>query len=143
MKAGTVDLATSTGEILINRLECLFTVSIKVSTGDLKITKMKCGSLLTDGSTGDIKLVNTLASERFDIRRSTGDVTFENCDAGELAVKTSTGDVTGSLLSDKIFITKSSTGSIHVPETTSGGICRITTSTGDVKIRVGNKGWTD
>lgn len=83
-------------------------------------------------------------SVRRAIKRSTGDVTFENCDAGELAVKTSTGDVTGLLRSGKVFLVETSTGSVDVPaDEFRAGACRITTSTGDIKIRVGNKGWTD
>ena len=51
-------------------------------------------------------------------------------------VETDTGDVTGSLLSDKVFITKSDTGSIDVPKTVTGGKCEITTDTGDIKIEI-------
>ena len=51
-------------------------------------------------------------------------------------VNTSTGDVNGTLLSEKIFITDTSTGRVSVPKTTSGGKCEITTSTGDINIGI-------
>ena len=60
-------------------------------------------------------------------------------DAGELTVLTGTGDVTGSLLSAKVFITHSDTGMVDVPETTTGGKCKITTDTGDISMDVLNK----
>ena len=72
----------------------------------------------------------------FSIERSTGDVRFTDCDAAEICVKTDTGDVTGSLLSDKVFITNTDTGSVNVPETISGGKCEIITDTGDIKITI-------
>jgi DUF4097 and DUF4098 domain-containing protein YvlB len=61
-------------------------------------------------------------------------VNFNACDATEIFVKTSTGNVAGSLLSSKVFIANTSTGSIDVPKTTSGGRCEIITSTGNIKI---------
>ena len=62
---------------------------------------------------------------------------LEDCDAGELLISTDTGDVHGTLLTEKIFLVRSSTGEIHVPETVSGGKCKITTSTGDIHIEIG------
>ncbi|MBR6498752.1 MAG: DUF4097 family beta strand repeat protein, partial [Clostridia bacterium] len=79
-------------------------------------------------------LKDVIASGAMNIQRSTGDVTFEKCDAAELTIKTDTGDVTGSLLSEKVFIAKSDTGSVKVPETTSGGKCKVTTDTGKIKL---------
>ena len=46
--------------------------------------------------------------------------------------ETSTGKVKGHLLTDKIFVTSTSTGKVRVPSTESGGICKVTTSTGDI-----------
>jgi len=64
-------------------------------------------------------------------------VVFEGCDAGEIYVDTDTGDVSGTLLSDKVFIVKTDTGKIDVPNSISGGRCEIETDTGDVKISIG------
>jgi hypothetical protein len=40
------------------------------------------------------------------------------------------------LLSEKVFITKSDTGRIDVPETVTGGKCKITTDTGSIRIYI-------
>ena len=61
---------------------------------------------------------------------------FNGCDADEIYVKTDTGDVTGSLRSDKVFITNTDTGGVDVPKTVHCGRCEIITNTGDVKITV-------
>lgn len=74
--------------------------------------------------------------ERFSIERDTGDVRFESCDAGQITVKTSTGDVTGTLRTEKVFLTKRSTGAVDVPESGTGSKCEITTSTGDISIQI-------
>jgi DUF4097 and DUF4098 domain-containing protein YvlB len=81
-------------------------------------------------------LESVIAIEKLDIKRSTGDVSFKGSDANAIFVKTTTGDVCGSLLSDKVYITNTSTGNINVPNSIVGGRCEITTSTGDIKITV-------
>lgn len=126
-----VDIECSTGDIDIGSF-MFGTLKTKISTGDISIKNTNCEKLISTGSTGDIKLQNVIASLEFNIKRSTGDITFDNCDAGEMTVKTSTGDVIGTLLTDKVFVTDSSTGDIKVPEGTSGGKCNVKTSTGDI-----------
>ena len=108
----------------------------RVSTGRVKLVGLACGNLSTDGSTGDVTLKDTVASGAFRIERSTGDVKFDNADAGEINVKTSTGDVTGTLRSEKIFFAESDTGKISVPKSITGGKCEITTETGDIDIEI-------
>ena len=134
-KFGSIDIATSTGDIIIAGVTCEGDIVINVSTGKANLTDIKCKSLISDGSTGDFSLKNVIATEKFSIERSTGDVKFDDCDATEIWVKTDTGDVTGYLLSEKIFITQTSTGDVLVPKSTNGGKCEITTSTGDIYIK--------
>jgi len=81
-------------------------------------------------------LKNVNAAEKFSIERSTGDVKFDGCDAAEVFVKTDTGDVTGTLLSEKVFIVETDTGKVDVPKTVNGGRCEITTDTGDINISI-------
>ena len=81
-------------------------------------------------------LKNVIAGEGFSIERSTGDVGFDACDAAAISVKTETDDVTGSLLSSKIFITRTDTGKVDVPTTVSGGVCEIPTDTGHIRISI-------
>ena len=134
-KFGSIDISTSTGDITITGVTCEGDIVINVSTGRANLTDIKCKSFISDGSTGDISLKNVIATEKFSIERSTGDVKFDACDATEIWVETDTGDVTGKLLSEKIFITQTSTGDVHVPKSTNGGKCEITTSTGDIYMK--------
>ena len=111
-------------------------IDIECSTGDVNINSVNCDDLEIKLSTGDITLKNVVATAEFDIKSSTGDVRFDGCDAGDISVKTSTGDVTGTLLTDKIFSAKTSTGDINVPKSKTGGKCEINTSTGDIFIEI-------
>ena len=57
-------------------------------------------------------------------------------DGGQILIKTDTGKVSGSLLSDKVFIIETDTGRKDYPKTTTGGKCEITTDTGDIIITI-------
>lgn len=136
INAGSLHLSVSTGKITLDKIDCAGDVTVKVSTGKTVITDTKCANLTSNGSTGAMILTNAVASEGISINRSTGDVKLEGCDAAELHIKTNTGDVKGSLLSEKVFITESDTGHINIPKTTSGGVCEISTDTGNINITV-------
>lgn len=130
-----LDIKLSTGDIGIKN-SSLGEARLTVTTGDVMLNNIKCRSLTSFGSTGDIDLKNVVATEKFYLKRSTGDIYFAGCDAAEIEAKTSTGDITGSLLSEKIFFTKTSTGDVKVPESMSGAKCDVETSTGDIILKI-------
>ena len=129
---------TGSGDIALENIHCMGEIQISVSTGNVKLKNITCKTLMSTGNTGKIVLKNVIASEKFSIKRSTGDVKFDGCDAAEISVATGTGDVSGTLLSEKKFMPKTSTGDIEVPKTENGGLCEITTSTGDIEIMIKN-----
>lgn len=132
------DLELSTGDIEIENLNCNGDLKIEVSTGESFLKKVICKNFYSTGSTGELFLSNVIVSYNMEIQRNTGDVKFDRCDAGNIVVETSTGDVTGTFLTNKIFIIDTSTGDKKVPESNTGGKCKITTSTGDVVIDIVN-----
>ncbi len=136
LSAGALDLSVSTGAVTISDVRCDGSIHVGVSTGRASLTDVVCQSLTSNGSTGGISMKGVLVSNRCAIERSTGDVSFDRCDAGEIFVRTSTGSVRGTLLSEKQFDASSSTGSIEVPKSTTGGRCEINTGTGNIKIEI-------
>lgn len=130
-----IDVSVSTGKVQVSNIEC-GDIKINVSTGKTEITNTKCNNIESKGSTGAVELKNVIATENISVKRSTGDVKFEKSDAKEIFVETATGAVTGTLLSEKVFIAETSTGRMDVPKTTTGGRCEITTSTGDIRIKI-------
>ena len=136
ISASSLDLKTSTGDITAFGITSDGNITIDVSTGKSYLSNITCKNLSSTGSTGDISLTNVVATEKISIKRSTGDLKLEGSDAAELYIITDTGNVKGSLLTNKIFITKSNTGRINVPNSITGGRCEITTNTGDIKISI-------
>ena len=64
----------------------------------------------------------------------TGDIKFDQCDALNIFVETTTGSVKGTIMTSKIFNCQSTSGSVHYPDTYTGGICKIKTTTGTINI---------
>ena len=133
---GNLSTVTSTGKNEIRLAECAGNLEVNVSTGKSLLSDINCANLASTGDTGDIGMSNVIASGQFSIKRETGDVSFDRCDAAEIYVTTDTGDVTGTFLSEKIFQVRTDTGKVNVPESWSGGKCKIETDTGDIKISV-------
>ncbi|MBO4579632.1 MAG: DUF4097 family beta strand repeat protein [Clostridiales bacterium] len=136
IEAEEMTLSSDTGKIELTDVDIKGDLRVNEHTGDVILKKVNCANFNTEGSTSDLSLTDVFATTKFDFKRSTGDVKFRNSDASEITVRTSTGDVSGSLSSDKTFITSSDTGDIKVPQGTSGGRCEISTDTGDITISI-------
>lgn len=136
ISAGSLDITVSTGKVTVSSVTCEGDITVGVSSGKAYLTDVTCKNLTSTGSTGDVSLRNVISKEKISVERSTGDVTLDRSDAADLFITTSTGDVEGSLLTDKVFITKTDTGCINVPNSITGGRCEITTETGDIKISI-------
>ena len=96
------------------------------------MNNVSCNKFDIKISTGKTKLTNVLVTTDFTLNGSTGDVLFDSFDALNIYVDITTGDVKGTILTEKIFNAKSGTGKVNVPETYSGGVCKVRTSTGNI-----------
>lgn len=134
--AEAFDFSVSTGRITAYDLACERDIKVSVSTGKTELRNIECKNVISEGNTGAMYMENVIAADKISIKRSTGNVDFEVCDAAEIFIQTDTGNIRGSLLSDKIFFASSDTGRIDVPKTMTGGKCEITTDTGDIKITI-------
>lgn len=131
-----LDIAVSTGKVTVTHVNCIGNLSLSLSTGDVTAKSVLCKNLTSTGSTGDLILEDVCISEKLTAKRSTGDVALKDITAGEIDITTDTGDVTGNLSEAMIFIASTDTGDISVPQSTTGGPCKITTDTGDIIITV-------
>ncbi len=136
IKAKSLDISVSTGNVSVKDSEFSEDVKIRVSTGKTELVGVSCKDLISNGDTGDITLNSVVASDKIFIERSTGDVKLNRCDASALDIGTDTGDISGHLLSGKIFMAESDTGDVKVPMPSGENICKITSDTGDIIFTV-------
>ena len=127
-------IKNSTGDVEVKNSNVGGNLKVETRTGDIELAGVKCNKLDVKVSTGDTELSNTLVTTDLNLTSSTGDVKFDGFDAANIYVAVKTGNVKGTILTNKIFIARSETGNVKVPETLTGGICKITASTGDIKI---------
>lgn len=131
-----LDLSATTGQVTASNVTCSGDVTVLTSSGKVRLTEVACQNLRSTGNTGNLELTHVVAVGSFELARSTGDIRFDRCDAAQITATTDTGNVTGSLLSEKIFIAQSSTGRVTVPKTATGGLCEIRTDTGNLTITI-------
>ena len=136
VSASELTLSVSTGAVSVSNTAIVGDISVNVSTGRAELDTVSCTKLTSNGDTGDIVLKNVVALQSFSIEGTPGTVTFDKSDAVDIFVKTSTGRVTGTLLSEKVFVANASTGYVDVPKDGIGGRCEITTTTGDIRISI-------
>ena len=134
-EAKSIQVETDTGKAIVTDAVAKSTLNVKTNTGNAELTECRAVDIFVDTDTGKAKLTDVVASGKMDVNTDTGDVVLDGCDAAEIEIETDTGDVRGTFLTPKIVYAQSNTGRIEVPRSTTGGICEITTDTGDISIR--------
>ncbi|MBE6698174.1 MAG: DUF4097 domain-containing protein [Ruminococcaceae bacterium] len=134
VKASNVTVETSTGKAIVQGIAAAQVLRVSVTTGNAELSDCTAAEIRVQTTTGKAKLSDVVASGRMEIEASTGDVQLDSCDAAEMQIETDTGDVTGSIRTPKVIFARSDTGRIRVPKSTTGGICDISTDTGDIII---------
>ena len=136
ISVGSLAISVKTGKITASGIRCQGHAELRVTTGKTDLTLFECQSFTSWGSTGGIRMQGLWAEDKLSVERTTGDVQLDRCDAGEIFIKTETGDVTGTLLTEKLFMASTDTGRVKVPKTPTGGQCQVTTDTGDIELSI-------
>ncbi len=136
LNAKNISLTADTGNASLNEVSAEEKIFIKRSTGNINLNNVHAKDYESQSSTGHVNFKDVVINNHIQIKTSTGDVRLEDSDAATLKIETSTGDVKGTLLTSKIFYVKTDTGKVNVPTSTEGGLCEITTDTGDVNISI-------
>ena len=134
-EAQSIQIETDTGKAIVTDAVAKSTLNVTTNTGNAELSGCRAVDIFVETDTGKAKLTDVVASGKMDIETDTGDVVLDGCDAAEVEIKTDTGDVRGTFLTPKIVYAQSNTGRVEVPRATNGGICEITTDTGDINIQ--------
>ena len=133
----TLNVDISTGKTSLNHVNS-GDITLTHTTGKVNFETVRASNVTINGSTGKVNLTDAIFTGHLFIKTSTGDVTFKNSDANTIEVIGETSDVTGNLLTGKTFITSTTTGKNRPQSGSTGNECKITTTTGDIIITVGN-----
>ena len=111
-------------------------ITIENNVGEIELTELSCKKLFVTLNADDISLQRVIASEGLYIKNNTGDIEFEECDAPIVSVENVTGDIEGSLLTEKQFDAKTTTGRVNIPESSGEGSCKLRTNTGNIQVEI-------
>lgn len=136
MSLKNLTLSGSTGNIRLHSVTVAEKLEITKSTGKTELSNIQCQSLTVKSTTGKHILKNVVASGDVKLEATTGNISLENVDGAALSIQTTTGNVTGTVLSEKVFQAETETGKVSVPQTKSGGICHIKTTTGKIQLTI-------
>ncbi len=135
VKASRLSARSTSGDVSLSSVEAAIALQMKATSGNLTLTDAACGALTTDCTSGDTALTDVDAYS-IESNSVSGDIKLLRCDASTLSLKATSGDVYGSLLSDKIFSTETTSGNVQLPPSTTGGVCKIKTVSGDIRITI-------
>ena len=102
----------------------------------MHLEDVECANLAGSNSSGKIYCTNVIASSDINLDNSSGGIALEACDAANLKLETTSGSIRGTLLSEKIFVADATSGSVDVPETISGGVCEVATTSGSIRLSI-------
>lgn len=134
LNAKNVKINTGTGSVEIDKGAISEEIKVSTSTGGIVLKNITAKNVRTSSSTASNSLDNVIASSEITSSTSTGSIRFDGIDAPFIKMEASTGSIIGSVLTEKVFVASSSTGSVNVPNTNNGGKCELKTSTGSINV---------
>ena len=105
-------------------------------SGSIEIKNATPTSATVKNTSGSIDLINVVCQGACEVTNTSGSVELDHCDAASFDLKTTSGGIRGTVLTDKTFDCRSTSGSVRVPENGEGGTFKARTTSGGIKITV-------
>lgn len=131
----SLDVKTTSGDVAVGSAVLEERLNVKTVSGNIELSDIECNSLETESTSGDMNFSDAYAAENMHIKSVSGDVSLTGCDSDTLWIKTTSGDVSGSLLTEKTFVTDTESGDVDVPNSV-GGKCEVKTTSGDIEFTI-------
>ncbi len=136
VKAENMKVSCTSGKVTLGNIELTGDLNVENSSGNVEASSVNCTSFSAENTSGGITCSGVIAQDNINAKNTSGSINILQSDAQTLNLKSTSGSIRGTLLSDKIFIAESTSGSVKVPQTTQGGICKVKTTSGSVDITV-------
>ena len=137
IEAETIITEAPSGGITIRSAQVRGQVSAETVSGAIKLEQLNCQSVRAHASSGDLRLTSAAAAGPMELKTVSGGIKLEHSDAERLSITSTSGDVSGTLLTGKLFTTRTTSGTVRVPGSTlDAGLCEITTTSGDIRIEL-------
>ncbi len=135
-QAKRLDLSSTSGDMTMAGLRLDDELRIDTTSGDIDLREVRAREIQVESTSGDMELEDVVAQGYMDVQSISGDMELERCDAANLYLQTTSGDISGLLLTGKQFSTHTASGEVEVPPSREGGLCTISTASGDIEMEV-------
>lgn len=139
MRPETLTITSTSGDITLDTIAVGAAFACKTVSGSQTVTDLTCRSAALNTTSGDVTVSDLIASEDIRMEAVSGTLSLTRCDADTLWLKTTSGDVNGTLRTEKTFVTHTTSGSVRVPGSTSGGSCEVKTVSGDIRFDIADQ----
>ncbi len=136
ISADNISVNTTSGEVEISSANAKDKLYADSTSGDVNILDSKAYDIFAESTSGDINMRNTVSLGNLKIESTSGDIEFYRCDGKLIDLNSVSGDIEGSFLTEKLFITDTTSGDISVPNCISDEQCKITTTSGDIEVTI-------
>ena len=134
--AKSLYVCSTSGDLSIKNAEA-DAMSTKSTSGGILLSNIGAQSLEAESTSGDIILKSAAIDGSLSAKSTSGDINLDSVDAKSLEMSSSSGDIIGSILSAKNFVADTNSGDIDIPTSdSSAGECIISTTSGNIKIKV-------
>ncbi len=136
--SGIFTAQATSGKIDLSDINAEYGIQLKTNSGAVKIEASYTNKDMEIKTTsGRIYIDSTVADGKASLESTSGSIEFEKFDAGSLFLKSTSGIIQGTLLSDKNFVTSTSSGNVNVPMSVDeAGRCECKTTSGNIRIKI-------
>lgn len=136
VQAESVNADSTSGAIILQGLTVEGQCRAGSGSGRLELSEVTAKELYMQTTSGGQRYEAVIADGRWYAESLSGGIRFEGCDASSIEMETLSGGIHGTLLSEKQFITYTVSGTVRVPRGDQGGLCRVSTTSGGIDIRI-------
>ena len=136
ISAENIKLQSTSGDIEIYEINANDDISLKTVSGEIEAQNINCQNLTAKSTSGEIEIERLIAKNRIETESVSGNIGLTNCDGENLKLSSTSGDIRGTLLSEKIFLTYTTSGNVNVPYSATGGTCEIKTTSGNIHFKI-------
>lgn len=138
-KYDSLNAASMSGDVIINNISATECINASSVSGEIDLSNVKGKEIFAKTISGGVMLTDTVASQKLKANSTSGEIDLKRCDAKNIVLDTVSGEISGTLLSNKQFITETTSGTVNVPQSVSNEECRITTVSGDIYIEIADQ----
>lgn len=134
-----LNISSTSGDVIINNISATECINASSVSGEIDLSNVKGKEIFANTISGGVMLTDTVASQKLKANSTSGEINLKRCDAKNIVLDTVSGEISGTLLSNKQFITETTSGTVNVPQSVSNEECRITTVSGDIYIKIADQ----